>query len=144
MDTEQRLLESIVRRSPDFAEILDAFVGQLLAESGYPGRRPTDGILLSWEELRDDGAFAFGVVVLIEGQWVEPVRVRILLNPERGGLASGLVQFGCRDHGSVAYGSSAHHRMARRILGDRDLEFAWREQFHGGPDGWRRLPPHRT
>jgi hypothetical protein len=139
MNIEQRLLESVVRKSPDFAEVVDAFVGQLLAEAGY-SRRLTDGVLFSWEELQGDGAFGFGLILMIEGQWVEPLRVQLRLNPARRGLASGIVQFGSRDHGDVAYGGSEHHRMARQILGNRSLEFAWREQFHGGPEGWRRLP----
>ena len=143
MDIEQRLLESVVRKSPDFAQVVDAFVGQLLAEAGYPGR-PTDGVLFSWQEFQDDGAFGFGLVVMIEGQWVEPLRVQLCLNPARCALASGLVQFGSRDHGAVAYGGSEHHRMERQILGNRSLEFAWREQFHGGPDGWSRLPPNKA
>ena len=143
MDVEQRLLETVVRKSPDFAEAVDALVGQLLAEVGYRDR-PTDGVLLSWEEVHDDAAFGFGFVVMIEGQLVEPLRVQLRLNPARCGLASGLVQFGSRDHGAVTYGGSEHHRMARQILGNRSVEFAWREQFHRGPDGWSRLPPSKT
>jgi hypothetical protein len=143
MDVEQRLLESIVRKAPDIAEVVDAFVGQLLAEVGYPGR-PTDGVLFSWEEFHDDRFFGFGLVVMIEGQRVAPLRVQLGPDPARCRFASGLVQFGTRDHGAVAYGSGEHHRMARQILANRSLEFDWMEQFHAGPDGWSRLPPNRA
>jgi len=143
MDLEQELLDSVVRKSPDFAEALDAFVGQQLAEVGYSAR-PTDGVLLSWQELQDDGAFAFGVVVMIDDQVVEPLRVQLGLNPARTGFASGLVQFGRRSTGASAYDSDGHHRMARQILGNRSLEFPWREQFHRSSGGWCRLPPNKT
>lgn len=139
MDAEQRLIDSIVQRPRDFADALDAFVGQLLAESGHGGR-PTDGVVLAWEELGALGAFGFGVVVMIAGQCVEPLRVQFALDPTRSSIASGSVQFGERGSGPAAYGSGAHHAITRRILGDRGHEFDWKEQFVAGPDGWRRMP----
>ncbi|MCB9882573.1 MAG: hypothetical protein H6834_12355 [Planctomycetes bacterium] len=140
MSAEQNLVDRIVRRSRSFHEAVDTLVSQLLCEAGNLGRS-TDGVLFTWETIEEGRASGTGLVVLIERQTVQPLRVEFVLDATGSELASGFVHFGNADLPDVPYGSPPHHKMVRQILANPLVEFPWIERFHRDMEGWHRALP---
>lgn len=141
VDVEKELVDCIRRGSRPFHEAVDVFVGQLLSECDH-GRRPGDGVLFEWETVEPGRATGTGIIVMIDGQLVQPLRVGFELDATTGGLASGFVHFGNADLPDASYGSQAHRKLAKQILADPAVEFPWIERFYRHSDGWYREPPN--
>jgi hypothetical protein len=113
---------------------MDALVGHLLSRrSGHAGR-PTDGVIFAHQLVSRQQLAATGVVVMI-GQTIEPVRVALTLDAGRRRIALGRLCFGDASR-TVAFGSSEHHKLRDRLIAEPDAEFAWKERFRRGEDGW--------
>jgi hypothetical protein len=139
-ESEARLVAGIAAGTGPFADAVDSLVGCLLSELGGYSARPTDGVIFEWEEIADREAGGTGVVVMIDGQRVEPLRVSFRLDRSGRGLSSGSVCFGDADRDEVPYGSAKHERMIREILVDPGAEFRWKACFHRDARGWRDVP----
>lgn len=137
MEIEKELLDCIARGTRPFHEVVDAFVGQLLGESMISDRW-SDGVLFEWESIEHNRASGAGVVVLIDGQIVQPLRVEFELDPTTGCMVAGFVYFGNTDLPNVAYGSQAHRKLSMQILADPTVDFAWIERFFRDALGWHR------
>jgi hypothetical protein len=141
VDVEQELVDCIARGSRPFHDAVDAFVGQLLSEVGY-SHRPTDGVLFEWKSIEHGRAAGTGIIVMIDHQQVQPLRVEFVLDATSGGLASGFVHFGSTDVPDAPYGSHAHRELVKQMLADPTVEFPWIERFYRDSDGWHREPPN--
>ena len=131
------LLESLADETR-FADAVDVLVGHLL--SGVPGysARPTDGVLLEHFRISGREGVASGVVILIEQQTVEPLRVKFVLN-DSGALDEGWVHFGDTARDIVQYGTSEHRKLSKEIIADSDRNYSWRETFWRDGEGWHRV-----
>jgi hypothetical protein len=136
-DVERMLLESLGDHAR-FANAVDALVGHLL--SGVPGysTRPTDGVLLEHPRISKREATASGVVILIEQQTVEPLRVNLSVT-DSGALHRGWVYFGDAARDVVRYGTREHRKLSMEIIANPDRNYAWKESFWRDGDGWHRL-----
>jgi len=136
-DVERMLLESLGDEGRFFAAV-DVLVGHLL--SGVPGysARPTDGVLLEHFRLSGRGGVATGVVILIEGQTVEPLRVKFVVN-DSGALDQGWVHFGDTARDIVRYGTREHRKLSNEIIAYPDRNYSWKETFCRDDEGWHRL-----
>jgi hypothetical protein len=133
---ERVLVESILADS-DLAASVDHLLSHLLSElSGYQGR-PTDGVSFEYSRVTGGQAAASGVVVMIENQTVEPLRVEFTLDLSSLNVSTGSVCFGDKTR-NVAYGSREDRKLRHAIIANPDVEFSWKECFYRGGDGWRR------
>ncbi|MCI0488455.1 MAG: hypothetical protein L0229_17845 [Blastocatellia bacterium] len=124
----------------EFFSALDTLLGLLLSqEAGYP-TRPTDGVLLEYEERNETMFFAAGVAVMIEDQRVEPVTFRFEFNSDACSIRSGHVTFGSEPHSIIPYGSSEHRRLVKSLLANPHEHRMWRHQFFRSMAGWSSVP----
>lgn len=140
MNAEQALVDCIASGVGELHDVVDQLVGGLLASIGYSARA-TDGVLFEWESVEARRARGVGIVVMIDGQFVEPLRVAFELDAAGRALTSGLVDFGDSDSVDAPYGSRTHRRMCKRMLLDPEVEFPWVARFRRLPGGWQRVRP---
>jgi len=133
---ERVLVESILAAT-DLEASVDALLSHLLSDlSGYHARS-TDGVSFEHSRVVAGQAAASGVVIMIDDQTVEPLRVEFTLDTSRTKLSTGSVCFGDKTR-NVSYGSREDRRLRRAIIANPDVEFSWKESFYRGGDGWHR------
>ncbi len=138
-DFEQLLVDSIIAGVEPLHEAVDGLLSCLLSGVDGYSHRPTDGVLFKHTEVTDCKFLGSGLVVLIDGQLVEPLRVELSLNGSKTELQFGLVCLGDEKRAAVGYGSKEHRRMALEILADPQLEYSWKERFRRDDAGWHRV-----
>ena len=137
---EQAVVRSWAAQEPEFDGALEALLGGLLSWLGGGGltARPTEGLLLKHRSWKALGFSGVGVAVLVNGQQVQPVRIRLSLGGNRETLESGAVQFGARRAQPVIYGTKEHEKLTTAILADPGVEFRWLLRFTRDAAGWSR------
>jgi hypothetical protein len=101
-------------------------------------------VLFEWETIEGGRATGTGLVIMIDGQLVQPLRVEFVLDATSSCLASGFVRLGSADVRDASYGSQAHRNLVKQMLADPTVEFPWIERFYWDSKGWHREPPNTS
>ena len=138
-EIERSFFQSVMQDASSFHDAADSLLGHLLSTEDGCSPRATDGILFQWQEVKDLRASGSGIVVLIDGQRVEPVRIRLDLDAGESSVATGDVWFGDRHRGGYLFNSKEHHALVNQIWLNREVEFDWKLHFHRDKAGWSAI-----
>lgn len=133
-DCERALVESILGNVELDASV-DALLARLLANIHGYSARATDGVIFEHSRINGRQAMASGVVVMIEDQTVEPVRVEFTLDAAGTTLSTASVHFGDTTR-TVGFGSKEDRMLRHAIIVNPAADFPWKERFHRNRTGW--------